>query len=498
MKEILIGLFLAANLCLSANTKFFPKVQQRTTFKGKISNLKQYKNAPKEIELSVDDITVGDQHKYIVKIDNNGHFRFDIPLYSSINAYLKYGASRVTPYLFPNDSISIDITIGKRNGQFGIVDGQFDMKYDKFEKNFFKAYRWFQMQVNEFEKNLPQNVSANHLKAEWLDFEKKLVSKFEHLAKRQKLESFIVKYNKYTVKYFVYSKIIKLAKKLRSANERKSFLKFFTPKNVFDTSAIITSEYQYFLNSYQYDVEEIETTDLILSDSQKEDSRYHVTKHEVAQYLKYRNGDWAEFLAANRMYNSGLLAEELNLGNVENYRKFINENFKNSYVKQLLLSKCDLTENKIKEIQSKTLPLNSSLKIAEDVPGAIFFNQILDEYRGKKLYIDIWATWCGPCKRQLPKTVELSKIYPDIEFIYICTKSKKKAWENIIKDFQIEGRNYLINAEQYEYLRRRFKISGIPHSILIDSKGRVFFNDYPGFKIEEEIEQKLIDLTRKG
>ena len=56
----------------------------------------------------------------------------------------------------------------------------------------------------------------------------------------------------------------------------------------------------------------------------------------------------------------------------------------------------------------------------------------LSDFRGKLIYIDLWATWCGPCIQESPAFTALSEKYPDIEFLQISRDEQKEAWESYI------------------------------------------------------------------
>lgn len=59
----------------------------------------------------------------------------------------------------------------------------------------------------------------------------------------------------------------------------------------------------------------------------------------------------------------------------------------------------------------------------------------LSDFKGKYVYIDIWATWCGPCQREIPHLQKLEEKYhgKDIYFVSISCDNNKKAWENRVR-----------------------------------------------------------------
>lgn len=99
----------------------------------------------------------------------------------------------------------------------------------------------------------------------------------------------------------------------------------------------------------------------------------------------------------------------------------------------------------------------------------------LDDFKGKYVYIDVWATWCGPCIQQIPFLKKIEKEYHDknIEFVSISTDrpNKYETWKKMIKDKNMTGVQ-LYAGQDYSF-SRNFDIRGIPRFILIDPQGNI-------------------------
>lgn len=90
----------------------------------------------------------------------------------------------------------------------------------------------------------------------------------------------------------------------------------------------------------------------------------------------------------------------------------------------------------------------------------------LTQYKGKIIYVDFWATWCGPCIAEEPAYEKLKEDYAgtNIEFLSISIDTNAKAWEKYIQKKGWTEKTYLISqAELADY-----KINGIPRYLLID------------------------------
>ena len=102
------------------------------------------------------------------------------------------------------------------------------------------------------------------------------------------------------------------------------------------------------------------------------------------------------------------------------------------------------------------------------------------EFKGKVLYVDIWATWCGPCKMEIPylaKVVEHYKDNDNVEIISISVDNNKKAWEDKIAADKPAWAQYIANKEQYARISKDWGIMGIPRFILINKDGTIYSGD---------------------
>lgn len=108
----------------------------------------------------------------------------------------------------------------------------------------------------------------------------------------------------------------------------------------------------------------------------------------------------------------------------------------------------------------------------DSVPPVDILQTILDRYKGKPVLIDIWATWCGPCRaghRQMaPLKEEMQK--RGVQFIYITSPSSPvKTWQTMIQD--IPGDHYYLTREQESHLLKLYASDGIPTYAIYDRDG---------------------------
>lgn len=97
----------------------------------------------------------------------------------------------------------------------------------------------------------------------------------------------------------------------------------------------------------------------------------------------------------------------------------------------------------------------------------------LADYAGKWVYIDIWATWCGPCRREIPHLKKLEEKYKDapIEFVSISTDNDRDAWVQLVTGGNMQG--VQLRFDGHDKFMESYKVTGIPRFILIDPEGRI-------------------------
>lgn len=113
----------------------------------------------------------------------------------------------------------------------------------------------------------------------------------------------------------------------------------------------------------------------------------------------------------------------------------------------------------------------------------------LSDYRGKLVYIDFWATWCGPCKGEIPYMTKLEEEYadnPDIVFISVSTdkEANKQKWLDMVKEKGMKGIQ-LFTGNLKEQVSEPFHINTIPRFVLIGRDGKLINGDAPRPSSEE-------------
>ncbi len=118
------------------------------------------------------------------------------------------------------------------------------------------------------------------------------------------------------------------------------------------------------------------------------------------------------------------------------------------------------------------------------------FRNIIKNHPGKVLFVDFWATTCGPCRSGIEATANLRKKYkdhPEFQFIYIT--GDKDSPEGDYKQYvekHLKGEaSYYVSDTEFNYLRQLFHFNGIPHYELVEKDGSISFKDVHTYNLEE-------------
>lgn len=106
--------------------------------------------------------------------------------------------------------------------------------------------------------------------------------------------------------------------------------------------------------------------------------------------------------------------------------------------------------------------------------------QLSSLLKGKFTYIDVWATWCGPCVKEIPhleKLVEKYKGNDKVQFISISVDSDVNAWKKKLENDNPQWAQYILTPENNKVFSADWGISGIPRFIMIDADGNIFSRD---------------------
>ena len=233
-----------------------------------------------------------------------------------------------------------------------------------------------------------------------------------------------------------------------------------------------------------------------------------LSEEELAYIWKYLNEPTSPCSSAFWEAQLGIYDKDAAKKNVHNNElrmvqellKPDNEGMVNGF---LDIMECEDCKNVIREHQAEQQRIAQQLASKEsvfyqkfdDVAPENILQTILDRYKGKVVLIDIWATWCGPCKAghqvMAPWKKELKG--KNIQFVYITSPtSPLNTWQQMIKD--IDGDHYYLTKEQYSYILDKYESTGIPTYAIYDAQGQQTFKEigFSGLDPFKEAVEKVL------
>ena len=170
-----------------------------------------------------------------------------------------------------------------------------------------------------------------------------------------------------------------------------------------------------------------------------------------------------------------------------------------TYVK-LAANDKDINRIKGKYERIKTLKKGSPSP-SFNYPDSSGKNISLESLKGKLVYVDVWATWCGPCKAQIPFLKQLEEKYreEDIAFVSLSIDQLKNIskWKDMIVDKELEGIQIIADKAWRSKFVTDYVIEGIPRFILIDKDGNLMDPMAPRPAVYKEGEMQLNEEIQK-
>jgi thiol-disulfide isomerase/thioredoxin len=136
---------------------------------------------------------------------------------------------------------------------------------------------------------------------------------------------------------------------------------------------------------------------------------------------------------------------------------------------------------KVKESEKQFVDANS-IRPSTDVEGMSdgekILRKLIEPYQGKLIYVDIWGTWCTPCRKNLKDSWRVREALKDynIVYLFLANNSSDEAWKSVISEYNLTGPNcvhYNLPADQQSAIEQYIGVNGYPTYKLIDKQGNI-------------------------
>jgi thiol-disulfide isomerase/thioredoxin len=412
------------------------------------------------------------------KLNENGDFKFNLELPYGGYYYLSCGKNYFEVFLSPGDSVNL-------NADYSNIDNSLTYTGIGADNNNL---------IFELKKSTPKTnpeiiyaldeVNFSKFNDSLLDARTKLLS--DKSAQNEKITKEFVEiqgklnFYRWANNYLLYETYHAYYAKLEDFKTSDKFNDYLKKVNLNDTVLILTSTYSQFLSAYF----QLKAQDEIEKDTSKYNSSLRYLNLMLDLYAKeITEPKILEFLTFNTLFDEVRFSGTKNAK--DKIEKFISETKNQNYISKLNAEiekwkKCEpgkqLNDYKFNDINGNEVAFSS--------------------FVGKLIYIDVWATWCGPCKTEIPLLKELEKKYKNdkIVFVSVSIDEDKEAWERMVKNDKLQGVQVWAESWKNE-LCSDFNISGIPRFILIDAKGLII--DPDAERPSGKIDARIADLLKK-
>ena len=120
------------------------------------------------------------------------------------------------------------------------------------------------------------------------------------------------------------------------------------------------------------------------------------------------------------------------------------------------------------------------------------FESILKKHKGKKILIDVWASWCKDCLVGLPDLLKLQSEAPEVVYVFLSLDKTVPRWKRAIEHYQIKGDHYFMMQGNHGEFAKFINLWWIPRYMVVDEKGEIIL-----FKATKITDKKIINALKK-
>lgn len=122
----------------------------------------------------------------------------------------------------------------------------------------------------------------------------------------------------------------------------------------------------------------------------------------------------------------------------------------------------------------------------------VVFKDIINQYKGEKVLIDIWASWCKDCIVRLPELKDLQKEHPDVNYLFLSLDKSTIRWKKAISQYQLKGDHYFMKEGKKGPLGDFLGLWWIPRYVVVDEQGKIAL-----YKATKITDKNIVEALKK-
>lgn len=502
-----------------------------TTYSGKITGFNPSWNFNSG-NVIVNNVVTNLSEIHIVPIDREGNFSTDFFLDRNQECWISFPFFNSTVYFGRDKHIVQDFDVADPQHVTSVFKGD----YAQINNDMNKARSLFTYDWDLIFEEI-YNFSADEYKDYFIKIGKQKIKKLDSIREGAGMSKKAYDLAKGTISYSISSDLIAINSNRETASRLHDMLPFDKREPLFpavkldptyysflknlkynDSAAMEVREYFIFVNRLKWlelitDQAETVNYTTIINQLKQTDTTDSATRSLISSLQNFMDKkatipgslEKTRALILPDLLNTDItlelqlmalqdIAQELDMQKIplsDDSLKRIESLYKDPYLYEQIVR----LNNKIKEMIDNNKPQEgSAINTISREAGDRAFEEIIDRYKGKILFIDFWATWCAPCLGAIREIANIkAELKEDVVFLYITNDSSPVSAYEIMTP-SIEGEHYRLTAQEYAVVAERFNIVGIPHYVTADRTGKILEENFR-WSHAEGLKRKLIQLT---
>ena len=122
----------------------------------------------------------------------------------------------------------------------------------------------------------------------------------------------------------------------------------------------------------------------------------------------------------------------------------------------------------------------------------VSFAAILEQYKGQKILLEVWASWCDDCVGSFPELKRFQEENPNLRYVFLSTDKNFASWKKAIERYNLSGEHYFMEAGLKSPFGKFLNSNWIPRYLIVDEKGGIQL-----FKATELKDSEIANALKK-